>query len=365
MEMDELEAAIQQGERSLKTTPQDHPYRSRYLNTQGCLFLSRYELRGNREDLKNSIRNTTLAVELTSEDDPELPGRLSYLAIALARQYERTGEEACLDAAIEKCEGAVKGAPRDHPDLPFYLDNLGSLLVSRYQLMGDNRDLGVAISMAQRAVERTPQDHLDLDGRLLNLEAYLNITPKLPDLDDKVESLCRWKLGNGLGFSRFYSAIQDLKQLKERKNFAQASKVAKEAILLLSSICNSSLNRQNQETVALLDPGLAADACSLSLEVDNNAEEALILLERGRGTIWGYQMDCRFEEQAARYLKSLGTTISNGQEELGKETFEAAPESNCRSHKLCHFPRRHPPLLEPQAQEIRNRANEGQLWYST
>jgi hypothetical protein len=89
------------------------------------------------------------------------------------------------------------------------------------------------------------------------------------------------------------SALQAIRLLKQRSYWSEALTIAKRAISLLPLINNRCLSRDDQQYMALRFSGLVADACSLSLQADDDAFEALELLELGRGVIMGLLIDDR------------------------------------------------------------------------
>jgi hypothetical protein len=133
------------------------------------------------------------------------------------------------------------------------LHNLGRTLNNRYQLTGKTQDLDEAIRVSLQAVDVT----------------------EAPPL------------------VRIRVAIQTIQLLRNQGKYDSAYTLSKEAIDLLPLVQNRSLSIQDQQYVVSHFSGLAADACSLALQVGEGPSKALELLERGRGVILGLLMDDR------------------------------------------------------------------------
>ncbi|KAL9595915.1 MAG: hypothetical protein Q9179_004797, partial [Wetmoreana sp. 5 TL-2023] len=287
------EAVCRQSQTVEGTAEQDLDLAGR-LDNLGSMLWIRFERTGRMEDLEESIRRVQQAVDITPQDHPDLAGRLNNLGNKLRTRFERTGRMEDLEESIRRAQQAVDTTPQDHPDLAGRLNNLGYTLQRRFERTGRIEDLEESIRRVQQAVDITPQDHPNLAGWLYNLGRYLCLSSQPGYSDQALESFrTSWQCLNGIPFHRVASALQAIQLLKQRSHWSEASAIAKQAVYLLPLINNRSLSREDQQDVVSRFAGLAADACSLSLQVGDDALEALELVELGRGVIMGLLIDDR------------------------------------------------------------------------
>jgi hypothetical protein len=155
-------------------------------------------------------------------------------------------------------------------------------------------DLEEAIRKARQAVDITPQGHPNLAGRLNNLGHRLCLSSHSIHRDEALNTFREsWRCLSGMPFDRLGSAIQAIQLLKQQQSWSEASAIAKEAVHFLPLVNSRSLSREDQQHVVSRFSGLAANACSLSLQDGDDAFEALELLELGRGVIIGLLIDDR------------------------------------------------------------------------
>jgi len=102
-----------------------------------------------------------------------------------------------------------------------------------------------------------------------------------------------WECRNAVLFTRIRASFLARRLLQNRGHFEEAYELSKETINLLPYVHNRSLDHQDQQYVVSQFSGLAAVACSLALQSGKSAEEALEILEQGRGVILGLLIDDR------------------------------------------------------------------------
>lgn len=205
------------------------------------------------EDLIQAAEKARSAVAKTSEQHEAFTQRLNDLGVILISLYERTNKIENLEEAIRVTRQAVKATPEDHPDLAGSLKNLGNRLASRYEHTGKIEDLEEAIRETRQA----------------------------------------WECRNAVPFHRIKASFLALRLLQNRGDFEEAYELSKETIDLLPYVHNRSLDHQDQQYVVSHFSGLAATACSLALQSEKTTEEALEILEQGRGVILGLLIDDR------------------------------------------------------------------------
>ncbi len=278
-------------------------------------------------------------------------------------------------------ELAVSSTPEDHPYRARRLNNLGILLSDRYQRTGNMHDLEAAISEAELAVSTTPEDHPDRAALLHNLGLMLsyryNPTGNMHDLKAALESFTMsFNLSNALPLTRMTDARLAIRILVFMENLDQASSMAQAAIKLLPFVCGRYLSRDDQQYAILQISGLAADACSLSLQV-GCVHQALQQLEFGRGIILGYLIDSRSDftllqkdypglatEYDALRFKAYAAIEEKQpvlREKLLKERREAASSLEDCLHRIRQEQGYDRFLLESTVQELQQCANEGPI----
>jgi tetratricopeptide (TPR) repeat protein len=288
-DMADLEAAIRAAQQAVDSTPKNHPDRPGYLDSLGNNFEFRYQRTDDMADLEDAIRAAQQAVDSTPKNHPDRPGRLNNLGSKLGLRYQRIGSMADPEAAVQAVQQAVDSTPEDHPDRAMYLNNLGNELKSRYVRTGDIADLEAAIQAAQQAVDSTPEDHPGRAGYLNNLgiklESRFERTCDMADLEKSSSSFSSaWKCNNSIPFRRIRAAARAVNVLGRLENLESAAQLAQDAINLLPTISNRSLQRSDQQYAVSHFSGLAASACSIFLRL-NLPEQALEILEKGRTTI--------------------------------------------------------------------------------
>jgi len=102
-----------------------------------------------------------------------------------------------------------------------------------------------------------------------------------------------WNCTNAIPFTRVRASTQALRLFQDQGDYRRAYELSLRAIDLLPRVHNRSLNRQDQQYVVSLFSGLATNACSIALQIQEPPERALELLERGRGVILSLLIDDR------------------------------------------------------------------------
>lgn len=167
-------------------------------------------------------------------------------------RYSQTSSIEDLEQAITYTQEAVAATPLDHPNRATYLNNLGSRFCDRYNRTCDDKD-------QQRSLQ-VFQDGVNCSTSLL-----------LP---------------------RVYSGRNAIQIFHQRHSWEDAAVVTETLFGLLPRLCGRYLSHDDQQHVLKQVSGLAADACSLSLKL-NDPHQALQRVEFGRALILGYLVDGR------------------------------------------------------------------------
>jgi len=158
-------------------------------------------------------------------------------------------------------------------------------------------DLEQAIAHAQEAVTATPLGHPDRASRLNNLGVSFGDRYRLTDDEKNAEESARLfedgvNCSTSLPLHRLKSGRNAIQVFHRRIEWKKAGAIAETLFGLLPHLCGRYLSRDDQQHILKQLSGFAADACSLSLKL-NNPREALRRVEFGRALILGYLMDGR------------------------------------------------------------------------
>ncbi|KAL4740778.1 CHAT domain-containing protein [Aspergillus similis] len=292
-----LKAAITNANVAVATTREDHLDYASCLTNLAIHLRSRYDRIGSLQDLEAAIANAKLSIATTPENHPERTSRLINLSSYLWLCHKRTGSPQDLEAATTNAYLAVAATPDNHPDRARSLNNLAICLSHRYKQSGSLQDLEAAITNASLAVAAHPDNHPDYVHYLTSLSDYLFIrcerTGNLQDLETAVQYLTvAANMPNALPLQRIQAARQAIRILQQQAEWYKASLFAENAVQLLPLVCTRYLFRDDQQYAITQTAGLAADACSIFLQL-GRPEKALQTLEFGRGLILGYLIDSR------------------------------------------------------------------------
>ncbi|OAP55931.1 hypothetical protein AYL99_10083 [Fonsecaea erecta] len=255
----DIECAIIRARESLDMTPDNHPYRSRRLNTLGCLLrqksLKSPDPEAKLPTLEEAIRVTLAAVEATEKDDWDYAGRVNNLGLLFGDTYRCTKQRADLDKAIRYCEEAIHKMPNDTLDLSTYRSNLGSLFEDRYALNG-------------------PGKEEDLQNAISSYESCLG-TP------------------SGLPLTRILAGQSAVYHLIAEKNWLKAAQLLDQVLNILPEVTQPSSARDDLQHILRQLFGLASLTGSVFLKAGRTPGQAFQALERGRGIISSLMMDFR------------------------------------------------------------------------
>ncbi|KAG1766627.1 CHAT domain-containing protein [Suillus placidus] len=158
----------------LELCPQGHQLRLSALHNISWVLNTRFEQRGNIDDLDESIRFLREAVSLCPEGHSDLARYLNNLAVSLGHyRFNQQGKPNDLDEAISLYEEALRLRPVGHEYRDVSLDTLGGALVKRFNKRKDIDDITRAISLRREALTLCPPGHPRRDTRLNNLAQAL------------------------------------------------------------------------------------------------------------------------------------------------------------------------------------------------
>jgi tetratricopeptide (TPR) repeat protein len=295
--MNDLEQAITHAQEAVIATALDHPNRAMYLSNLGANFRDKYSRTDSMDDLTRAIANVQKAVKATPLDHPNRATYLNNLGLMFGDRYSRTDATDDLEQAIAHAQEAVQTTPPNHSHRATCLNNLGNSFEDRYSRTSSMDDLQRAIAYAQEAVQATALDHPDRAIYLFNLgnrfgERYSRIGDKKAEEESVRLFENGAKCSTSLPLHRVRSGRNAIRVLHRSSRWEKAAAIVETLFGLLPQICGRYLSRDDQQHVLKQVSGFAADACSLSLKM-NNPRQALQRIEFGRVLILGYLLDGR------------------------------------------------------------------------
>ncbi|KAG1831506.1 hypothetical protein EV424DRAFT_1571485 [Suillus variegatus] len=185
---EDLDEAIARHMETLTLRPVGHTDRSSSLYNLANLLSLRFDRRGNDEDLDqaSALHREALALlplghtDWSKEALALVPvghtGRslsLNNLAIGLSSRFQHRGNDEDLDEAIALHREALALCPVGHTYRPSSLNNLANLLSLRFDRRGNDEDLDEAIALDREVLALRPVGHTDQSGSLNDLANIL------------------------------------------------------------------------------------------------------------------------------------------------------------------------------------------------
>ncbi|PVH97454.1 hypothetical protein DM02DRAFT_533118 [Periconia macrospinosa] len=319
---EDMEDAINALEQAMNMVPEGHSSTALLMDGLGNLLESRFDRTGHMDDLERAIELAMTSISLTPSGHVLLPGRQLHLSLKFVKKVTLTRVLGDMDRAIEYGKRCIEQVSEEHSEHKAMLFTLGITYMKRLEESKLMLDLENAVAYSIAAVSATPEGHAMLAMMLNHLGHQLNAAEILCQRDEKIDEMraadrildCfmkSWKCAGGDPLSRIDSANQAIKILIELQDWGEAHKIAYEAIGLLSTLSNRSLNSGDQQHFIAEFAGVVGVACSLSIQLNEDVTKALEVIENGRGLILGLIIDSRrdisqletdYPIQAKRYL---------------------------------------------------------------
>ncbi|KAL4759760.1 CHAT domain-containing protein [Aspergillus foveolatus] len=298
----DLDSAITNANLAAAAFREDHFERASCLANLSDLLSSRCKRTGSLQDLQAAITNASLAVAAPPDNHPDRAYRLSNLSsISKPLRQDHPNRAACLSnlstCLFSRCHYnaylTVAATPDDHLDRARSLNNIAICLSHCYKQTGSRQDLEAVIINASQAVAAHPDNHPDYVYYVTFLSDYLSIrcerTGNPQDLETALQYLTvAANMPNALPLQHIQAA-----------QWSKASVLAENAVQFLPLVCTRYLSRDDQQYAITQTAGLAADACSIFLQL-GRPEKAFQTLEFGRGLILGYLIDSRSDVDQLR-----------------------------------------------------------------
>ncbi|MBO4273127.1 CHAT domain-containing protein [Microbispora triticiradicis] len=245
-----LDEAIAFGRAAAETVPHGHPHRGLYLTNLAAALKAKAAVSGDLQVLRQAIGCLRLAADVAS--GPHRVVALTNMTGALSAYFDETGETAALEEAIAAGRRALAEAPGGASYRALCHLNLAAALSTRGQVAGDDRQVEEAIGLLEAAA------------------ATEDARPAL-----------RVEAGRGAG------RLAMLLGRAERAADAYAL-----AVRLLPRLAARGLDRADASHWMAEYGRLAGDAAACAVAA-GRAEEAVELLETGRGVLLAQSMDAR------------------------------------------------------------------------
>ncbi|KAF8604315.1 hypothetical protein BDV93DRAFT_575046 [Ceratobasidium sp. AG-I] len=183
-----IEQAISYQKQALALTPEGHPHRSEVLNALGTSFQTRFERRGERNDISEAISYIFQAIEISPErPDPLL---LSNLGCSYYCRFVEFAKLKDLENAISFKAQAMFYTARNSTLYPTLLNEIGSLLQARFTQLGDTQDINHAVIFQKQSIVTGPRVNSHSAPSLENLGRSLLVRfeylDKKEDIDESI-----------------------------------------------------------------------------------------------------------------------------------------------------------------------------------
>ncbi|EJC97783.1 uncharacterized protein FOMMEDRAFT_162602 [Fomitiporia mediterranea MF3/22] len=295
-QVQDLNDSIKLYRSALEHRPFGHPGRSHSLSNLAGALQTRFIY---RQTLGTMFADHLAAMGLWSSAHPESPSIPNVLSGSLHTQSKQYGQTTDIDEAIELHYSALELRPVGHPDRSSALNNLAGSLKYRFEHSGETTDINKAVEHYHAALELYPAGHPGCSKWLVNLaRSLLSRFEKLGLMDDIEECIQSLECAT---LHEFSSLVNRLEAACLWANVARShshhttSRAYQKAMLLLQRalVVSPTLHAQHD----FLDQkhrygSFALDIVAHAVE-GNRLEEAIELLEQGRGLLWSQMRSFR------------------------------------------------------------------------
>ncbi|WP_030154582.1 CHAT domain-containing protein [Glycomyces sp. NRRL B-16210] len=307
----DLDEALDAADEALTRTPASHPGRAARASTLTAVLVNRYRRFGEREALDEAVLVGREALDLAPAEHVHRPLRCTYLAGAHLDRYlsaDPAGRDlADLEAAVSLAREAVTATGEGDPLRPVALANLAEMLHRRFTESSDRDDLLEAIALARHALASTPEDSPNRTNMHWVLAKALgDLSGASGDEASDSAAVANFAAAAAvptgpvsLRVRAAHLAARTL-MLQGESASARALPLLRAAVGLLPRLARHGLDRGDRRHLLEAEAGaLAADAAACAIAA-GDPEEAVRLLEQGRGLLWGQLLDLRTEPDQLR-----------------------------------------------------------------
>ncbi|WP_033443037.1 CHAT domain-containing protein [Saccharothrix sp. NRRL B-16314] len=344
-----------------------------HLSNLGAMVFTLWRRTGQAAAMNECIKLHEAAVQATPERHPHRPRLLDNLGGALIAAFERYGDHDALDRGIDAYRAAVLGCDPALAEHAGYLANLGGALRQRSAVAADEgvpdeEALAEAIDLGRRAAHADAANPYRRGRRLTGLGKSLHLrfvhhgdraalaealdafreaaaAPASPT-DDRVTAAELWGT----------VAAQAGEHASAAEGFAAA-------VRLLPQLAGRRLGQGDAQYWLGRFANLAADAAACSLTV-GNVEEAVTLLELGRGVLAAQAFDGRSDltdlrERAPELADRFAALSAEIESDTPRDRLLVADELAAVTAEVRALPGLERFLRPPLLAELTEQAHEG------
>lgn len=291
---DDLNAAIQAAMRATNSLSMSSPDKAVCLSNLGQILAQRFSRNGRDDDINIAVDSHSTALEITAIDNWRYVELLDNLSSALMMRYHKHSRPEDLDHAVRRSRTALIMAPKDNPEKPRYLTNLSAALleVVKSKTSDEAVDdmLEEAIRNSKAAIELSMGDESQRRPEILFMYGSC-LETRFKRSKNPLHGLSAVKIFQEILDSPRFPVVRRVAaairaaHILYPDDISLASQILSLAVQLLPKIISRSLLRNDQQFVLSQISGLAADAAALAIRDNRSSDEALGLLELGRGLI--------------------------------------------------------------------------------
>lgn len=351
----DLREAIRSSQEAIEAAGADHPELPDYRANLGLGLFALHQVTGESRLLLDAVEELREASR--SARSGLLRARFhNGLVDALHVLHHRTGLKPPLTEAITAARAAVAEAPEGHPVQATAWAQLSMSLRSSYRLGGDPAELAEAVAAGREAVDRSTDDRIRA-YRLSNLAATLVPIgePPAPEIVTEAAGYARTAaellpdghlslasvlanlanvLLSGPDDPRAMAEAADAGaraakietapprvRIRAARNWGRAARRSGDlgtsltayalAVDLLAQVAPNELERDDQEFGLGEVSGLAGEAAAAALD-NGRPEQAVQLLERSRGVLFGQRIDASADTVSASLAETIRSRPAEG-----------------------------------------------------
>ncbi|KAG1848303.1 CHAT domain-containing protein [Suillus subalutaceus] len=302
---EDLDLALALQREVLALHPVSHTDRSKSLNNLAYGLSSHFEHRGNDEDLDQAIALQREVLALRPVGHTNRSDSLNNLASELSTRFEHRGDDEDLDQAIALQREALALRPVGHTDRSSLLNNLGNHFSSRFEHRGNVKDLDQAIALQRETLALHPVGRPDRSNLLSHTALakvyYLSTYHPGPDgageangsLNAFIHHLkAAANVVSGGSLSRLQASLSWVRHARRHSHDTELEAHAT-SMQLLDAYMSTTASVSSRHNIMKDFPNtLAVDAASCALR-SGDVRHAVELLEQGRTIIWTQMMRLR------------------------------------------------------------------------
>jgi hypothetical protein len=345
----DLDAAVEAHRAALRAAPSGHRDWGAIQGNLGSILLERFDFIGDTADLDDAVTAHAKAVKVTPAHHPFRAAAQMNLAEVLVKHFEVTGALESLDAAIAALRGAATITMASTQALSVLQRcqlNLGNALRQRYEVTGDESDYVEAAQTVMQLLDGAENVGQYLLARAALIAYQLHNDPELLDIaiscmEGTLHGLFRgipdrthlhFELAQALShrFGRSSDQQDRRAALREYRAIAQTDTAPairradaarawaelegavrdgdleaaldgyQTAVQMLDLVAWRGIRRVDRERLLRRFGGLASDAAACALRAGRPPEQAVELLEQGRGILLAQTIEARSDHERLR-----------------------------------------------------------------